>query len=91
MWTSGWTMAVEIALFGSVTRDDFRPESDIDVLIEFEPRAEIGFFEFIEVQDRFTALFDRAVGLVTKGMLSPYFRAQVLACREVVYDRSPSS
>lgn len=74
---------------GSVTRDDFRPESDIDILIEFEPHAEMGFFEFIEIQDRFTALFGRPVDLVTKGMLSPYFRDQVLASREVVYDRSP--
>jgi hypothetical protein len=75
----------EISFFGSVTRDDFRPDSDVDVLIEFEPHVHIGFFELMDIQDRLIAVLGRKVDLVTKGMLSPYFRDDVLAAREVIY------
>ncbi len=75
----------EISFFGSVTRDDFRPHSDVDVLVEFEPDVHIGFFELMDIQDRLTSLLGRKVDLVTKGMLSPFFRDDVLAAREVIY------
>lgn len=77
----------ELALFGSVTRDDFRPESDVDVLIDFEPDARVGLFEFVGIRDKLAALVGREVDLVTKRMLSPYFKDEVLANREVVYVR----
>ena len=77
----------EMALFGSVTRDDFRPESDVDVLIEFEPDAKVGLFAFVDIRDELASLVGREVDLVTKRMLSPYFREEVLAAREVVYVR----
>ncbi len=45
----------KLALFGSVLRDDFRPDSDVDVLVEFEPEARVGFFEFVEIEDELSA------------------------------------
>lgn len=75
----------EISFFGSVTRDDFRADSDVDVLIEFEPDVHVGFFELMDIQDKLTSLLGRKVDLVTKGMLSPFFRDEVMAAREVIY------
>ncbi len=78
----------ELALFGSATRDDFRPDSDVDVLVEFTEDAKIGLFGLMEMESELAAAFNRKVDLVTKPMLSPFFRNEVLARREVVYDRS---
>jgi predicted nucleotidyltransferase len=65
-----------------VLRDDFRPESDVDVLVEFEPDSTPGFFEYIGMENELTELFGRKVDLLTAGFLSPYFRDDVL--REAV-------
>lgn len=73
-----------LALFGSVLRDDFRPDSDIDVLVEFEPSHTPGF-AFINIQDKLAELFQRTVDLNTPQDLSRYFREQVLAEAEVYY------
>jgi predicted nucleotidyltransferase len=70
-----------LALFGSVVREDFTPESDVDVLVEFEPGRTPGF-EFVDIQDELTSLLGRRVDLHTPGSLSPYFRDEVL--REAV-------
>lgn len=56
----------ELALFGSVLRDDFSPQSDIDVLVEFAPDARPSLFDHVEMQDELSALFGRKVDLVTK-------------------------
>lgn len=53
-------------LFGSVVRSDFRPESDIDVLVEFDPEARFSLFEFFDVEQELTALFGRHVDLVER-------------------------
>lgn len=74
-----------LALFGSVLRDDFTPSSDVDVLIEFEPGERVGFFRLTRVQDELSDLIGRQVDLSTIGMLSPYFREEVLAEAETVY------
>lgn len=66
------------ALFGSVVRDDFGPESDIDVLVEFETGKTPGW-EFFGMQDELTERFGRQVDLNTPGFLSRYFRNQVIA------------
>jgi hypothetical protein len=55
-----------LALFGSVLRADFRPDSDVDVLVEFEPAARIGFLALGRMQRELTALFERPVDLVPK-------------------------
>ena len=73
-----------LALFGSVLRDDFRPDSDIDILIEFEPGYTPGF-AFINIQDQLSALLGRTVDLNTPQDLSRYFRDRVLAEAEVYY------
>ena len=73
-----------LALFGSVLRDDFRAESDIDVLVEFQPDARVGL-AFIRMQDELSAIFGRPVDLNTPGTLSKYFREEVLHEAETLY------
>lgn len=72
-----------LALFGSVLRDDFRPDSDVDVLVEFEPGARAGFLKLAAMELELGALLARKVDLRTPGELSRYFRDEVLATAEV--------
>ncbi|GAB4279766.1 MAG: nucleotidyltransferase [Oscillatoriaceae cyanobacterium] len=74
----------KLAFFGSVLRDDFRPDSDIDILIEFQPGKTPGF-GFIDIQDRLSELLGRTVDLNTPQDLSRYFRDRVLSEAEVIY------
>jgi uncharacterized protein len=67
----------KLAFFGSVLRDDFRRESDIDVLVEFEPGKTPGF-GMIDIEDELTKLAGRKVGLRTPQDLRRYFRDQVV-------------
>ncbi len=76
-----------LALFGSVLRDDFRPDSDIDILVEFAPGQTPGF-GFIDIQQRFSELLGRAVDLNTPQDLSRYFRHEVLTQAEVIYGKN---
>ena len=74
-----------LALFGSVVGEDFKPESDIDVLVEFEPEHVPGL-ALIRMQDELSALFGgREVDLVTARSLHPRIRDRVLAMMEVRY------
>lgn len=73
-----------LALFGSVLRDDFGPDSDVDVLVEFLPGVRVGL-AFIRIQDELSALLGRSVDLHTAGSLSRYFRDQVLKEMETLY------
>src|ERR1041385_5872470 len=76
-----------LSLFGSVLRSDFNPnQSDVDVLVEFEPGAHQGLFKLLEMQRAFGNLFGRSVDLTTPGSLSKYFRDDVLASAKVLYD-----
>ena len=76
----------KLALFGSVLRDDFGPESDIDVLVEFEPGAGIGFFELYDMEEELSRLFGgRKVEITTPRFLSKYFRDSVSKNAEVQY------
>lgn len=74
-----------LALFGSAIRDDHRPESDIDVLVEFEP-GHVPGFGFITIQDELTEIFGRQVDLHTPSTLSKYFRDDVLDRARALYD-----
>lgn len=76
-----------LSLFGSVLRDDFQPESDVDVLVEFEP-GHVPGFAFISMQEELSEILGRKVDLNTPGFLSRYFRDRVLAEAEVQYDRA---
>ena len=73
-----------LSFFGSVLREDFGPESDIDVLIEFEPGMVPGL-EFVRMKEELSRLLGRRVDLNTPGSLSPYFRDEVLREAERVY------
>jgi predicted nucleotidyltransferase len=73
-----------LALFGSVLRKDFRPDSDIDVLVEFEPGRTPGF-AFIAIQDELAELLGRRVDLRTPEDLSRYFRDEVVKTAKLLY------
>lgn len=74
----------KLSLFGSVLRDDFRPDSDVDVLVEFEPGKTPGF-RFIAIQDELSELLGRKVDLSTPGFLHPRILKRVEAEAEPVY------
>ena len=74
-----------LALFGSVLRDDFKSDSDVDVLVEFEPEAPVGLFALVEMQHELSDLFARPVDLVLKNGLKRRIRNSVLASAEVIY------
>jgi len=75
-----------LALFGSVLRDDFGPDSDVDVLVEFEPGARVGLLRLAGMEIVLSEILVREVDLNTPGFLSDYFREKVLAEAEVQYD-----
>jgi predicted nucleotidyltransferase len=76
----------KLALFGSVLRDDFRPDSDIDVLVEFEPGRVPGLIRLAGMELELSELLGgRKVDMNTPMCLSPYFRDEVLAESEVLY------
>ena len=75
----------KLALFGSVLREDFRPDSDVDVLVEFEPSARVGLLALAGMELELSALVGRRVDLNTEGFLSRYFRDEVLKEAEVQY------
>jgi uncharacterized protein len=66
-----------LSIFGSALRDDFGPQSDVDVLVEFLPGRTPGF-GFVRIEDELTALVGRQVDLHTPASLSRYFRDEVL-------------
>jgi hypothetical protein len=74
----------KLAFFGSVLRDDFAHDSDVDVLVEFEPEHIPGL-AFFEMEAELSEILGRKVDLNTPQFLSRYFRSQVLAEAEVAY------
>ena len=74
----------KLALFGSVLRDDFQPNSDIDVLVEFEPGFVPGL-GFFSLESELSEILGRKVDLNTAAFLSKYFRDRTLAEAEVAY------
>ena len=77
----------KLSLFGSVLRDDFGADSDIDVLVEFDADAKVGL-RFFSIERELSELFGRNVDLNTRGFLGKYIRDNVLAEAEVHYDAS---
>ncbi len=75
-----------LSVFGSALREDFAPDSDVDVLVEFEKGQEPGF-AFFDMQDELSELLGRKVELHTPNFLSRYFRDTVLTEAEVQYVR----
>lgn len=75
----------KLALFGSILREDFGPDSDIDVLVEFEAGHIPGLFDLMKMEEELSNLFGRSVDLRTPQDLSKYFRDEVLEKAEVQY------
>lgn len=76
----------EFSLFGSVLREDFRPESDLDVLVSFEDNARIGLWDMAQMVLELESMFGRKVDLIEKeGLCNPYRKEAILAQREIVY------
>jgi uncharacterized protein len=74
-----------LALFGSVLRDDFRPDSDIDVLIEFEPEQRYTYFTLAQIEADLSGLLGRKVDLHMPKTLHPFLRDKVLGQAEALY------
>jgi len=74
-----------ISLFGSVLRDDFQADSDVDVLVQFKPNARVGFMTLSKMQRELAAIFHRPVDLVLQDGLKPTIREEVLASAQEVY------
>ena len=74
-----------LALFGSVLHDDFPPDSDVDVLVEFQP-GHVPGLDFVTIEREFSALVQgRRVDMVTPKFLNPRIRDQVLTSAEALY------
>ena len=74
----------KLAFFGSVLRDDFRSDSDVDVLVEFET-GHVPGFGFFTLQEQLSQIVGRQVDLHTPKFLSRYFRDEVIANSQVQY------
>ncbi|NDJ79043.1 MAG: nucleotidyltransferase family protein [Chloroflexi bacterium] len=77
----------KLSLFGSALRDDFGPESDVDILVEFDPEARITFLDMVAMAMELTSILGRPVDFRTPEELSRYFRDKVLDRAEVLYER----
>lgn len=78
----------KLAILGSALRDDFTPESDVDVLVEFDAGYRIGFIGFSRIEDELSKILRRKVDLNTPNSLSKYFRNEVLHEAEVIYEQT---
>lgn len=83
-----WQIA-ELAIFGSALRDDFRPDSDIDVLVTFSPEARWTLLDFVAMQDELSALLGRQVDLVMRDAVeksrNARRRSNILESARIVY------
>lgn len=75
----------KLSLFGSILDDDFSPDSDIDVLVEFDP-DHIPGFDFVRIERELSDLLNQKIDLNTPQSISRYFRDDVLKKAETVYD-----
>ena len=76
----------EFSLFGSVLRDDFRPDSDVDVLVTFAPEAGISLFDLVQMKIDLEKIFRRSVDLVEKDALeNPFRKREILRTAQVIY------
>ena len=77
----------KLSLFGSVLRDDFTEKSDVDFLVELDPSAHIGLFEFLRMQFELQDMIGRPVDLRTPQDLHERFRLKVVTQAEALYER----
>ncbi|OHB66883.1 MAG: DNA polymerase subunit beta [Planctomycetes bacterium RBG_13_62_9] len=75
-----------LSLFGSVLREDFGPQSDVDVLVSFQPDSTWDLLDLVDMRDELMTLFGREVDLVEEeGLRNPFRRANILSTRQVIY------
>ncbi len=78
----------ELSVFGSVLRDDFCPDSDVDVLVEFDPDAPWDAWDVLKAREELREMFGRPVDLVEKRCLrNPFRRHAILSSKQVIYAR----
>ena len=77
---------MKLSFFGSVLRNDFHDDSDIDVLVEFDP-AHIPGWAIVSMRDELSEILGREVDFLTPNGLDPYFRKKVLTLAQVIYER----
>ena len=75
----------EMSVFGSVARGESRPESDIDIFVEFKPRHTIDLFDFGHLETELSGLFGRRVDLVSKRGLNPRMAPHILRDARPIY------
>jgi predicted nucleotidyltransferase len=76
----------ELSIFGSALREDFRPDSDVDILIELDAGEPMTIERYLAMRDELERLFGRPVDLVEKPLIrNPYRRREILRTREVLY------
>jgi len=76
-----------VAIFGSYVSGTPSEDSDVDVLIDFEPAAVIGFFTLSDIKNSFESFLRKSVDLLTPQAISKYFRDEVLAQAEYIYEK----
>ena len=85
----------EFALFGSALRDDFHPESDIDVLITYAPTSEWGLFDHVQMRNELSALLGRKIDLVTRRALeqtrNQILRDRILKTAHVIFSEGETA
>ena len=74
---------MHVALFGSLARGENRPDSDIDILVEFDPSARVTVFDYVGVKEFVAGLFDRKVDVIDRDALKPHLRPS--SARDAVY------
>ncbi len=77
----------KLSLFGSVLRDDFRPDSDVDVLVEYEPEARTTLLDMAAQEIELSQMLGRKVDLRTPNELHDYFRQKVIDTSQPIYER----
>ena len=77
----------KVSLFGSYLHGDFKEDSDVDVLVEFEPDAHISLFDLVEIQNNMEDHIQKKVDLLTPDSLSKFFRDEVINEAELIYEK----
>lgn len=77
---------IEFSLFGSALRDDFRPDSDVDVLVTFSRQAQISLFDLVQMKLDLEKIFHRPVDIIEKDALeNPFRKREILRTAQVIY------
>jgi len=77
----------KVSLFGSYIHEDFKRDSDVDVLIEFTPTSNIGFFKYFDIRENMEKHLKKKVDLLTPEGLSKFFRDEVIKEAELIYEK----